>query len=96
VAVEPEMLDAWLVMLDEVDAVLAGRKLVPYWRVADGRGLNLRRLFLEPERFDLVLWLQGAAAAPYLEEGEVTDAETWREIVRAFGGDFAAFAFWFN
>lgn len=96
VAVEAEMLDAWFEMLGEVDAVLAGRTLVPYWRVADGRGLNLRRVFLEPRRFDLVLWLQGAAAAPYLEEGEVTDADTWRAIVRAFGGDFAAFAFWFN
>lgn len=96
VAVEAEMLDAWFVMLDEVDAILAGRTLVPYWRVADGRGLNLRRVFLEPGRFDLVLWLQGAAAAPYLEQGEVTDADTWRDIVRAFGGDFAAFAFWFN
>lgn len=96
VAVEAEMVEAWFEMLDEVDAVLAGRTLVPYWRVADGRGLNLRRVFLEPSRFDLVLWLQGAAAAPYLEPGEVTDAHTWRGIVRAFGGDFAAFAFWFN
>ena len=96
VAVDAEMLDAWFVMLDEIDAVLAGRKLVPYWRVTDGRGLNLRRVFLEPRRFDLVLWIQGAAAASYLEHGEVTDAETWRDIVRAFGGRFAPFALWFN
>ena len=96
VAVEQEMLDAWFVMLDEIDAMLAGRKLVPYWRVSDGRGLNLRRVFLEPSRLDLVLWLQGTAAAPYLEHGEVTDGDTWAEIVRSFGGRFASFAFWFN
>lgn len=94
--VEQEMIDAWLRLLDETEAILAGNRLVPYWRVNDGRGIDVRRVFLEPRDLDLILWLQGAAVAPYLARGEITAGETWREIVRAFGGNFGAFAFWFN
>lgn len=90
------MVASWLELLDESEALLQGRKLLPYWRVADGRGVNLRRVFEAPQRLDLLLWLQGAAAAPYLEEGELTRGDTWRRIVRAFDGRFAPFALWFN
>ena len=64
--------------------------------MTDGRGVNLRRVFLEPQAFDLILWLQGVAVAPYLVEGEMTRGETGQRIVQAFGGRFTPFAFWFN
>ena len=95
-AVEEEMVSSWLELMDELDAILAGERLVPYWRVTDGRGVNVRRVFLEPRAFDLILWIQGAAVQPYLEEGTLTSAEDWARIRRAFGGRFATFAFWFN
>lgn len=95
-AVEEEMVTGWLELMDELDAILAGERLVPYWRVTDGRGVNVRRVFLEPRAFDLILWIQGAAAQPYLETGTLTSAEEWARIRRAFGGRFATFAFWFN
>lgn len=96
VAVSDAMIEGWLELLDEAEAILDGRKLLPYWRVTDGRGLNLRRVFLELQPFDLLLWLQGVAVAPYLEEGELTQGETWQRIRQAFGGRFTPFAFWFN
>jgi hypothetical protein len=43
------------------------------------QGVNLRRVLLEPRDFDLVLWLQGSAAMPYLEPGEV-NTEFWRQL----------------
>lgn len=95
-AVEEEMVTSWLELMDELDAILAGERLVPYWRVSDGRGVNVRRVFLEPRAFDLILWIQGAAAQPYLESGTLTAADDWARIRRAFGGRFASFAFWFN
>lgn len=95
-AVEEEMVASWLELMDEVDAILAGERLVPYWRVADGRGVNVRRVFLEPRPLDLILWIQGAAVQPYLEEGTLTRGDDWARIRRAFGGRFASFAFWFN
>jgi hypothetical protein len=94
--VTDEMVQGWMQFLDEADAVLDGKKLIPFWRSRDGRGINLRRVFTEPTRFDLVLWFQGTAATPYLEEGELTSPDTWRRFQRIFRGEFFTFAAWFN
>jgi len=53
-------------------------------------------VFLEPQTFDPVLWAQGSAALPYLEDGPMTDAETWRKIMEMFEGNFLGLAVWFN
>ncbi len=91
-----EMVDGWKVFLDEVDAILAGKKLIPFWRGKEDQGVNIRRVFTEPKRFDLVLWVQGSAAAPYLEKGPLTKEETWDGLMRLFRGNFIGFAIWFN
>lgn len=95
-AVNGNMVEGWMTFLDEADAVLQGKKLVPFWRKGEKRGLNLRRVFTEPRTFDLVYWVQGTAAFPYLETGEKTRPETWRRLQQLFGGRFIGFAFWFN
>ena len=46
--------------------------------------------------FDLVLWVQGSAATPYLEKGEFTRHEVWDRLLRVFEGEFVGFALWFN
>ena len=90
------MVDHWLRFLQEADDLLAGKRLAPFWRTNDGRGVNLKRAFTEPTEFDLVLWVQGTAATPYLEKGELTRPEVWQSIQAAFGGDFFTFMAWFN
>jgi uncharacterized protein (TIGR03000 family) len=90
------MVDGWLDFLDEAEAILAGKKLIPFWRANDERGVNLRRVFTEPSRFDLVLWVQGTAAADYLEEGTKTDRRFWERLLRVFGGELFGYAIWFN
>ena len=93
----PEMIDGWQTFLDEFEGILAGEILLPFWRVpTPGVGVNFRRAFLETRTFDIILWLQGSAAAPYLEEGEVTQEETWQRLNDLFGGNFVGFAFWIN
>ena len=52
-AVTQPRIDAWMLFLDEFGAMLKGEKLMPHWRLA--QGVNLRRVFLEPRLFDLVL-----------------------------------------
>lgn len=96
VSVTQDMIDHWMVALDETDKILQGKRLLPFWRGTKPRGLNLRRAFLEPGRLDLILWLHGTAAAPYLEEGEITPSDTWMKINEAFRGEFPGFALWFN
>lgn len=94
--VTDEMVAGWKAFLDEAESLLQGKKRVPFWRERETRGVNLRRVFTEPRTFDLVLWVQGTAAAPYLEAGPKTSAETWRRFQRIFQGEFIGFALWFN
>ncbi len=94
--VSEEMVQGWLAFLDEADAILAGKKLLPFWRDAGGRGVNLRRVFTEPATLDFILWIQGTGAAPYLEKGTVTSPDFWKTTDRVFRGDFLGFALWFN
>ena len=102
VHVTQEMVDAWRETLDEAEQVLKGKKLIPFWRGAVGeRGVNLRRVFTEPQTFDLIEWVQGPAATPYLEKGPLTkfaDPITGTRLNSAFGGpiNFIGFGFWFN
>ena len=103
VKVTQEMVDTWLETLDEAEQILKGKKLIPFWRgKEDGRGVNLRRVFSEPQKtFDPFEWMQGTAAVPYLEKGPITklaDPQMIERLNKAFGGplNFAGFAFWFN
>lgn len=90
------MVKGWLSFLDEAEAILAGKKLVPFWREANNQAVNLRRVFTEPRELDLIFWIQGTAAAPYLEVGPVTQPEFWTRLLRVFRGEFFGFAIWFN
>jgi hypothetical protein len=91
-----EMIDSWLMFLDESDELLQGKRLIPFWRKHVTQGINLKRVFLEPRTFDLVLWVQGTAIVPYLEEGPRTRPEVWQRLQRVFRGEFIGFAIWFN
>jgi hypothetical protein len=82
--------------MDESEKLLKGELLIPYWRGDQAQGINLRKVFLEPRTFDLVLWVQGTAGAPYLQKGELTKGDTWRRLRGEFGPQFPGFALWFN
>jgi hypothetical protein len=82
--------------LDEFEAVLEGRRLIPHWRVAAGRGINLRRMFDEPGTFDPWLIAQGSAILPYLEDGETVSPETAFTILMLTEGGLLGYFVWFN
>lgn len=92
--VTADQIHAWRSMLDVADRVLDGELLVPHWRLA--RGFNLGRVFTEPRPFDLVLWITGPAALPYLEDGPVIPTAEWGAMQDVFGGNFPGYLFWFN
>lgn len=100
--VTPEIRDTWLIFLNEADLVLDGKRLVRFWRMPqwddrmEGMGINLKRVFTEPRPFDLVLWIQGTAAAPYLEKGTLTNPGLWERLQNAFNGRVFRWGFWFN
>lgn len=108
IPVTREVVDGWHGVLAEMEDLLEGRKLVPFWRdyarflggsrpvPAEGRGVNLRRFFAEPRDFDLILLIQGTGALPYIERGTLSRPETWDNLTRIFRGQFFGFAVWFN
>ena len=91
-----ERIKIWKQFLDEADKIFKGKKLIKHWRIDDGRGVNLRKVFTKPGKFDLVMWIQGAAAKPYLERGKLTDKQFWWRLMRTFEGNFIGFAIWLN
>lgn len=94
--VTEEMIQDWKHFLDEFEALFRGKKLIPHWRLKESHGINLKAVFYKPRTFDLVMWVHGAAALPYLEKGPRTDQRTWNRLQRTFGGNFLAFAVWFQ
>ncbi len=105
-----EQITGWHEILDEVELILQGKKLVPFWRGIKGGvspfanrmpmnpeiGINVRKIFTQPTRFDLALWLQGTGLQPYLEKGDITSPEKWQQMMTSFRGQFFNFALWFN
>lgn len=102
VAVDAGIVQAWKDVLSEIEAILDGKRLISYWRVAPrpdagvSVGLNIRKLMQDPGDMDLVLWLQGTGAAPFLEQGRLADMAAWRQFQRMTAGDALLFALWFN
>jgi hypothetical protein len=94
--ISQDMVKAWHELLDELEAILLGRKLIPFWRGGESRGINMRRVFFEPTTFDLVLWVQGSTAIGYLEDGPLTEPGFWRRVQDRFQGQFFWFALWVN
>jgi hypothetical protein len=92
--VTDEVIDGWLAVMAEFEAVLDGRKLLPHWRFNEG--INLKRLLDEGTNFDLVLLAAGADALPWLEPGPVSDSTSWNNLMRVFQGNFLGYALWFN
>ncbi|MBD1202901.1 MAG: hypothetical protein H9533_02080 [Rhodobacteraceae bacterium] len=86
----------WLAVLADGEALLKGEKLIPYWRLGDGAGVNLGRMFTDPAPIDVKDWIQGAGALPYLEQGETVSAESWSRFQGMMGGDAMLMAVWLN
>lgn len=92
----PETGTTWRAVLADGEALLQGEKLIPYWRLGEGAGVNLGRMFTEPAPIDIKDWIQGAGALPYLEQGEVVSAENWRSFEAMMGGDAMLMSVWLN
>jgi hypothetical protein len=102
VEVDEEMAAGWQAVLVEIESLLEGETLVPYWRMGNGfeaeigTGVNIAKFLQEPGDMDIILWLHGAGAVPYLERGKLARLEAWDRFARMTGADGLMFAAWFN
>jgi hypothetical protein len=92
--IEDGIVDGWLAVMSEFEAILDGKKLMPHWRFM--QGLNVKRMFEESKNFDLVLLIAGADAVPWLEDGLVSSSADWDRLMAVFQGNFLGYAMWFN
>ena len=102
-SVPAELAEGWQQILAEFEAVLAGEVLIPYWRVTAepdedgvGVGINVRRVLETPGDMDVILWIQGAGAAPFLERGRLADPSALDAFDQLAGRNAPLFAAWFN
>jgi hypothetical protein len=98
--VRADMVEAWLAMIDELEAALEGKKLLPVgllWNTG-GKGLNIKALLEDPPpRFDFDAIIANGPAAKYLEQGKMVDLNVVFRVANVFGDPLSvAYAAWFN
>ena len=86
----------WQSILADGEAILNGELLVSYWRIAPAGGVNVKKLFLDPPKVDIVDWVQGSGLLPYLERGPVATSESIRQFENLVGGRSVMFTFLLN
>jgi hypothetical protein len=92
--ITPEIATGWQEVLAELEDMLEGRALIPFWRtppgpegVTSGVGINLKRLLSDPPDLNVALLIQGAAIAPYLEQGKLVTLNAWNRFGMLTRGD---------
>ena len=102
VLVSEEMAQGWQDVLGEMEGLIEGETLIPYWRYDNewnaetGIGVNLAKFLQDPGDMDVILWIHGAGAAPYLESGKLARMQAWDRFAQMTRGDGLMFAAWFN
>jgi HEAT repeat protein len=99
--VRNEMIDAWLEMMGELEALLEGKKtFVSDWGFGQNeKGLNLKTLFDNPpEKLELSYGFPQNLPEKYFSQGKEVNIEVVFRVLQVFGGDTTAFAYgaWFN
>jgi hypothetical protein len=98
--VRDEMIDAWLAMMGEFEALLNGQRTMPKdWGLGkNGKGLNLKVLFDDPpEKFVLDGNFPQNLPDRYFSSGQAVDIGVLFRVFQLFGNTTGvAYAAWFN
>lgn len=100
-----EQIDGWIQITKQVEQVLDGEKLLPFWRTThEKRGVNLKKFYTEPmDPLAPIYVIQGALPSTYFElfidtKKEIINQQFIERGAMLFGGSerFALFSLWFN
>jgi hypothetical protein len=97
--VRDEMIDAWLAMMTELEALLDGKRTFPQSFInKNGKGLNLKTLLDDPpDKFVLDGSFPQNLPDKYWSEGKDLDINVLFRVSQVFGDPTAvAYAVWFN
>lgn len=92
----PETASTWQDVLTDVEHLLNGALLIPHWRLSADAGINLERLKMDPPQFDIMGWIHGGDALPYIEKGPRISGANWGAFQRLMGGRGLMFAVMLN
>ena len=81
----------WQAVLSDAEAVLNGEQLIPHWRLGEGAGVNLARLFQDPPVLDVIGLVQGVTLVPYMEHGLLMDGTSLTMFDQLMQGDAGLF-----
>lgn len=83
----PETGQRWLNVLTDAEDLLAGRTLLPHWRLADGVGVDLNALFQTPPLVDVLGMAHGMDLVPYMRPGRLIDFNSLSQFEQMMAGD---------
>lgn len=89
----------WLAVLDDVEAMLEGRLLVPHWRLGgEGatHGINIKTFLDTPQSTDLLGLFHGRGVLFAVEEGPIISADNWQAFQTLVGRGGGFFPFLLN
>jgi len=92
----PDTEQMWLGVLAELELMLDGKLLVPHLTMPPEAGVNIAKWLENPNPLDLVGWLQGMDALPYVERGPVITGEAWTAFEQLVEGRGVFFALLLN
>lgn len=96
IALPPGTGPMWLGVLSDVEALLKGDKLIPFWRIDGPAGVNLARMFTDPRAIDVAAWIQGEGAVPYLETGDLISPQNLTQFDAMMSGETMLFTLYLN
>ncbi len=98
--VQDGMIDAWLGMVQEMESLLEGKKVIPmFWRGGDPeRGINVKTVLDEPPaKFDFLALLNDGPSAKYISKGTEVDGQViWRAFQMFDRPMMMGYMAWFN
>lgn len=73
-----------------------GRLLIPHPLVSPDVGISLKSYVEGPGPIDLIDWIHGIGAAPYVDRGPTITGQRWAAVNRLTGGNAGGLALFFN
>lgn len=96
VAITDEMVVAWHDLLNDLEALVAGKLLLPLNFSGARQGLNVRTFLLDPPALEWRQWQMAEFEEPYVEQGEVVTLENIWRLNEVFRGNLLPYALWIN
>ncbi len=96
IEMDPGMVDAWQGVLDDAEAVLTGRLLIPHPMLPAGYGISLAHYERYPTPIDLIEAIHGIGFFAHSARGPMITQQRWQAFDRLARGRGGVFSVFFN